>query len=214
MLLQARISQMGAMRFNGPLGVERRECQAICVGNSLTKGDQGTPYPTALAALLGSQVKRVQNLGINGRSTTQLLTDFYTQQSLAYRGLKNIVILDEATNDIWFNYSTTAAAARSAMMALVSLWKGIGCRVILGDIIARVDFSAGQRAEAVAYNSALAADHSFADGYVRLSARFTDYTDETVYHTDHLHLNTNGYAIKAGMFYPEVVRLIGGFSIA
>jgi lysophospholipase L1-like esterase len=97
---------------------------------------------------------------------------------------------------------------------LAALWKSIGCKVIVADVIARVDFSAPQRAAATQFNAELAADHSFADGYVCASTTFPDFTDESKFFTDHLHLNTNGYALRAALEAPEVLRLVSTFPAA
>ena len=187
--------------------------RVYCAGNSLTKGDQGTPYPTALAGLLGSTVTEVLNWGINGHTTTQwVATDFYTYAGQVFAGFRNVVVFWELTNDIWFDSSTSSAQAMAKLQTMCAMWRALGAKVIVPDIIARTDFSAGQRTIAGECNVALASTwQTFADGYVPLSARFTDYTDETVYYPDHLHLNTNGYSVVAGLVKPEVTRVISLF---
>jgi lysophospholipase L1-like esterase len=155
-------------------------------------------------------VLHVLNLGINGESTSQLISaDFATQKNNISPGLRNVVVLWEATNDIWFNYVTTGAAALATMQALAALWRAAGCKVIVMDVIARGNFSDAQRAASVSYNALLSAGWaSFADGFVELSGAFADYSDLSLYTSDTIHLNTTGYALVASLAQPTVSAVL------
>ena len=216
------------MRSRSPAGIPRLYVQVMDEGNSLARGQAGgdpssTSWLDILATLMtGSRVRQWTNGGINGASTSQLISSDYSyfndEKAKAIAGFYKVGILWEFTNDlaeIWAGYkSTTAAQALTKAQTWVGMWKTVVDKVIVMDVIARSDFTTDQRARVAEFNASLASGWQSigADGYVCLSTTFNNYNDQAVYYwlngQGGQHLTTYGNGLLAALIQPELTRVI------
>ena len=98
------------MRSRSPAGIPRLYVQVMDEGNSLARGQAGgdpssTSWLDILATLMtGSRVRQWTNGGINGASTSQLISSDYSyfndEKAKAIAGFYKVGILWEFTNDL------------------------------------------------------------------------------------------------------------------
>jgi lysophospholipase L1-like esterase len=184
----------------------------VCDGDSLTLGTGstgGNTYPAQLNALLSGYT--TTNLGSSSRTAADranaaVKTVDYDKWDES--NLKNIVIAWMGTNDIIF--LADAATTYANLIAYCTVRRALGWKVIVGNIIARGNFSAGQNTIKTTVNASIAANWpTFADGYVDLAAdsRLSNSSDTTYYDPDTIHLNNTGYGVVAALFKPAVEAL-------
>lgn len=175
----------------------------VCDGNSLTAGQGGTPYPTYLQNSL--QNATVQNFGVGGQTTTQMISDATAQIDTQIDvKKKNILIAWEIGNEVYDNGDVTNAcnnfkaycdARRSAGWQKIIV---INCpprkqSTQFGDNESQYNTKLQQ------VNTWLSANYTtFSDELIDLAgdSRFQGYS-LNVYNADLVHFNSNGYSIIA-----------------
>jgi lysophospholipase L1-like esterase len=173
--------------------------QVICDGNSLTAGVGTTPYPAQLESAIA---RPCINKGEPGWTTPQLTARFDATIPLLFRPQyrRSVAVLWEGTNDIILN-NVSGATAWANMVAWIDKYKYFQCPFILMNIIARGNFTAGNRTAANDFNALMAANwqNIGAAGLCDVASVFTNYADLTKYNADQIHLITAGYATVATM---------------
>lgn len=180
----------------------------VCDGNSLTAGFAAPPgqsYPDQLANLLGGRYY-VTNVGVGAQATPAMIADFVVEMGPLYKPLRSsIYIAWEVGNDILFGATDVVAVAN--MWTLCDMASAMGYLPIVVTVTPRVSFNPTQEAYRVSANAMLREQWpSHTVGLIdpALDLRLVDPTDETWYHTDHIHLNPTGYAVIAELAYPVV----------
>lgn len=175
----------------------------VCDGNSLTQGQGGTPYHTYLQNSLQNAV--VQNFGVGGQTTTQMISDATAQIDTQIDvKKKNILIAWEIGNEVYYNGDVTTAC--NNFKAYCDARRTSGWQKIIvincpprkqstqfGDTESQYNTKLQQ------VNSWLNANYTtFADEIVDLAgdSRFQGYS-LNVYNADLAHFNSNGYSIIA-----------------
>jgi len=175
----------------------------VCDGNSLTQGQGGTPYPTYLSGLVQNAV--IQNFGVGGQTTSQMSSDAVTQiDTLIDIKKKNILVAWEIGNDIYFNGNVTTAC--NNFKSYCDARRAAGWQKIIvinctprGQSTSFGDTSIQFNQKLVDANSWLSSNYqTFADNLIDLASdvRFQGYS-LSVYNSDLIHFNSNGYSIVA-----------------
>ncbi len=193
----------------------------LFVGNSLTWGAGIQPgvtegpanpgnYVNQAAALLPSGV-RIQNLGVNGRTTPQMAADAAIVDSqYSDRNTANIVVAWEIGNDI--QLGATATDAYSHFADYCAARKAAGWAVVALTVPPR-----HSPAMPLGFNDAVAYDDTeiranwgaWADGLADVAAdpRLLDPANGT-YFEDGIHLTAAGYGVVASIVAPVVAKLL------
>jgi lysophospholipase L1-like esterase len=180
-----------------------RDVNIVCDGNSLTSGQgsaNGFTYPKQLSDLLGGNYY-VSNVGVAAKTTAE--RDAANSTSPRYiAGKRNIAVLWEVSNDLFFGGTQADALARYKTWS--SNVRAEGFEVIAMTVLPRSDASTPGSFESdrTAINADLRATlATFADGLADVAADTTlgDSGDELVptYYPDQVHLTNAGYGIIA-----------------
>jgi lysophospholipase L1-like esterase len=181
----------------------------VCDGNSLTKGtagpNEGKKYPQFLQDSLRSvtKVDTVYNLGVDSQSAQDMDsadTDIEAKWSAFHK--RNIVIAWEITNSLW--YGATAQGAIDELKTYCLHQKRRGFEVVVLTCLPRGNINADSINIA---NTLLRSQYlSFADKLVDLttSPELNDYTNETYWFGDHIHLKEAGYKIVAKRVFDAI----------
>lgn len=178
--------------------------QVICDGNSLTFGfgtsSTSNSYPQQLQTLLGGAVVwAVYNFGVNGQTTTQMISDFSTQIAPLYNiyRQKNILVVFEAGNEILANLSSTTVLTN--LTNYVSLGKAAGFKVIALTVPKRADLTGGKETTRQTVNTSIVSNTIGADYIYDAAAEsaFSNTSNTTYYNVDGVHYTDTGYGVIA-----------------
>lgn len=196
----------------------------ICDGNSLTYGfassDPATKsYPARLQLLapFNTNGATVYNFGVNSQTTPMMLSDVASQVDPLYTpGVKNIVIVLEGGNDIYFNGSATDAYDN--LVEYCTDRRAVGFKVIITTVYAREhsaccggvtpfgDNDAQFESKRQTLNALIRANwEAFADALFDLDANadFETY-NSTIFDADKVHLKDAGYQAHANLL-PSII---------
>lgn len=195
-----------------------RPTRLWCDGDSITAGvgtnatsNGGTPWPTAIAALLtgygGASPVTIVNLGISGEALSSMVTAAPTaiDRNRAGQRRKEIVVIAGGSNDL--QSGVAAATVYADLVAYCAARRAAGFRVIVCTIMKR----ASQPAAAATYNALVIANAAtIADGLVDLAADpRLDYTVTPAnWQNDNTHPNDAGAAVIASLIAPVVNGLL------
>lgn len=184
----------------------------ICDGNSLTAGTGGTPYPTALKALLSADLYEIFNFGVAGQTWAVMSADYSTQIATLFdsRRPQNILVAWEGTNTIIGG--ATVAQTQAAAQAYCTAGQVTGFKVILGTTIAAGTgvMTAGQetiRTTSNTWENTNFRTFACAVAGFAANAAFDTQADAAAgpnYDADHLHLTTTGYGVIASIASPVI----------
>lgn len=193
---------------------QRRHAQGtrkgvVCVGDSLTAGLGGTPYPDQLQTSLGTDYQ-VSNMGIQG---VHLDTEWVANRALVAYPTASHTLDAEV---VLIGRNDLAASSRTALQMeadFTTYWaarRAAGYRIVACTVYAST-FSAPQETERAALNTWMRTQSSAWDVLVDLAAdaRLADNTDLTYFGVDQVHLNSTGYGVVAGLVQPVVLGLSG-----
>jgi lysophospholipase L1-like esterase len=156
-------------------------------------------YPAQLRALLYGQSIGVVNLGVGGKTTAQLTSDFAGKVQPYFQTSAKLVFF-EARNSL--AGGNTPAQELALQKAYVAQAKAAGWRVRVCTAPPTADAAA---ADIDAFNVLLRADHAWADDFtdVAAAAEFTPAGSiaNPTYYADATHLNAAGYAVLAATLY-------------
>lgn len=138
---------------------------------------------------------QIENVGIGGRTTQQLIDEFPTKvHAKFYRPGAKLV---------WFEYINSpadAATENTLIRAYVSQAKALGWVVFTCTAPNSADSAA---AKLVSVNAALRADHSFTDGFIDYAAAAqlnpAGNGANPTYYSDAKHLTQAGYGVLASL---------------
>ena len=194
----------------------------LCMGNSLTYGaylsDPYTQsYPAQLSRLLSNENVTVFNGGISGITTAQMLQRFSLDVPVHYiHGKRNILIVWEIGNDIYFNGGITTDYNRFIQYCNIGTQSGWEVYIINLPYRNNYFIGVGQPKDPAGDDSTTYIHYidsinvllkenyqSFSKGLVDLSGIFTHY-DALYYFPDHVHFKDTAYSIIAN----EVAKVI------
>ena len=174
-------------------------------GNSLTQGSgaaAGSAYPDQLRALFYGQDTGVVNLGVGGKTTAQLTSDFAGKVQPYFIPGAELVFF-EAVNSI--GGGSTAAQELALQKTYVAQARAAGWRVRVCTAPPTANASA---ATIDAFNVLLRADHAWADAFTDLAAcpELTPAGDvaNPTYYFDTIHLKAAGYGVLAAKLYADL----------
>jgi hypothetical protein len=176
--------------------------RVVCDGDSLTVG-----YSAQLGPRLpGTQIT---DLAVPGSTITQRIAAFPASPLVA---VANVAVLWCGTNDIAAGGS--GADAWTLFVAWANLYRAAGCKIVVGNIIARGTLTVPQEVERQAFNALWRANWlTIADAAVDLAERFPDYADLLDYNADQIHLvgGSLGYGYQAvADLFAQAIRLYVG----
>jgi lysophospholipase L1-like esterase len=175
----------------------------VCVGDSLTGGTGGTPYPTQLLAGYAANEWDVVNVGVAGRTVADMVSAFAADVSAYANALRpeQAAVMWGGTNDV--NAGESAATVEARIDSWCALARAEGLSIILGTIIARSDFDAGEVTIQGTLNTWLRGAGPDCDGVAdfQANAAFDDQADtaNATYYSDGIHLTTTGYGVIKGI---------------
>ena len=225
-LTRAQVDRITSEMLGGTGRKVRLAPQVVCDGNSLTRGQGATlldtngwpnGYPEQLAALLGGADEwNVVNLGVNGQTTVDMITDFDSEVAPLYNPLRprNILIAWEMGNHILGGASADTALEK--YIDYCQRARRAGFEVIACDVPKRADLSGGTETIRQLVNASLDSSWSaFADAKMTLSdkAEFSNTADAT-YYTDGTHHTSAGHAVTAAEAHTQIKALNGKAHVA
>lgn len=155
----------------------------------------------------------VQNFGVSGQTTPQMLADFSTQVAPLYNAnrSKNIYVMWEATNHHYVNPSVTASQAFDSILTLCQTAQAVGFDVVIPNVLPRSNSGTPSDFETwrSSFNSLLASNEA-TYGYkladVAGNTTIGDAGDETntTYYSDLVHLTDAGNNIVAPIIATEI----------
>jgi lysophospholipase L1-like esterase len=175
-------------------------------GDSLTSGMLGggsllRPYPDKVL-LDQSDPFKAYNFGVPGQTSTQMLTDQTSQVLPLYDPAlaNNIIIAWIGCNDL--AAASVVATLKSNYQAYCVAARAAGFKIVAVTLLPRALAAGTYEADRTTFNTWLRLQ-TFYDALADIAGDTAigdagDNTDETYYQTDHLHLNTVGYARVAG----------------
>lgn len=114
----------------------------VCVGDSMTEGRGGTPYPTQLQTAVNGW-GWVDTDALGGTTLLQMSARFTANVTPKYKAdLRNVLVLWAGTNDIYF--AADGPTTLSRYWAYCDMARKAGWRVVAVSIIPRAPFSAAQ----------------------------------------------------------------------
>jgi lysophospholipase L1-like esterase len=187
----------------------------VADGNSYTQGNGYTPYSTLImqSAPFSTNGATMQNFGVGGQTTAQMLSDQSSQVlSLYTSGKANIILFQEGGNDLYFNGRVDSALAR--VKRYCDNARAAGFKVIVSTLIHREqttmfgDTPTQYNTKIDQFNTALLADSSFYDGAIQphLEAIFSTYSSGG-YDADQVHPNDTGQAKYAELYRAALLAL-------
>jgi lysophospholipase L1-like esterase len=198
-----------------PSALTLTNANIIADGNSYVQGNGYTPFSTLLMAMapFTTNGATMQNFGVSGQTTGQMLNDQSSQVlSLYSAGKANVILFQEGGNDIYFNGNVDSAIAR--VKRYCDNARAAGFKVIVSALIYRDqatsfgDTPASYNTKIDQFNSALVGDASFYDGIIRpdLEAVFSTYTSGG-YDADKVHPNDTGQQKYAELYRAALLAL-------
>lgn len=155
----------------------------------------------------------VQNFGVSGQTTPQMIADFNTQIAPLYNAgrTKNIYVMWEATNHHYIDSSITAAQALDSIVTLCQKAQVVGFDVVIPNVLPRsnagtpVDFETWR----ASFNSLLstnATTYGYKVADVAGNTTIGDAGDETntTYYSDLVHLTDAGNDIVAPLVATQI----------
>lgn len=192
---------------------------AVTFGSSITAGS----YPSQLQALLTSNVAFVQNLGVNGQTTTQMATRASSVIDPLYNGAYplNLLIAFEIGNDILVSPYVTPSQAYTNFVNYCLARKAAGWKVAIMTIPSRdgtttATGNIGTQFDSVTrpyINNLLRTNWaSFSDFLIDIAADFRlySYSNTTYYTTDRIHYVDAGYNVLASYAAASATALLYG----
>jgi lysophospholipase L1-like esterase len=186
----------------------------VCLGDSLTAGlglQKTETWQTQLYRQYSQSVRWI-NSGV-ASDTLDLMNSAITDRAISYlttptfsvTPTKKICILWGGTNNIFA--SESGASTYTKYTNLANALRTAGFTHIIGmNIIRRDQFTAPMLVEQAAFNSALASNHSFLDGYVDLAA--LTWAQPATFQSDGAHLNPAGVTQLIGALKPVLDTII------
>lgn len=191
-------------RSRSALNVAQRGARnIICMGDSITLGYLATTsWPAALAA--AHPTWNVRNLGVSGRTLTDLATVYPTEVAPLFdaRLETNTAIIFAATNDIAAGAS--AGTVETRLLTISALARASGHRVLWVTPIARGDHTGGQETVRQTLRTYMLANYAtYADAIsdpAALAAFATQAaTADTAIYVDGTHPTDAGHALIKGV---------------
>jgi lysophospholipase L1-like esterase len=191
--------------------------QIVCDGNSLTYGFgagyldasgylNGYPYQLATTKLGGESRWNLVNLGVNGQTTAQMVTDFDSQVAPLYNPLRprNVLVCWEIGNHIYGG--ATADDAMGSVIDYCERGRRTGFEVLVANCSARSDITAGVETIRTTVNTYLSATwSSFADGLIDFDGDARLVTPLT----DGVHFDATQYGYVAEDVHTVLARMLG-----
>jgi len=155
----------------------------------------------------------VQNFGVSGQTTPQMIADFGSQIAPLYnpKRSKNIYVMWEATNHHYADSSVTAAQAFDSILTLCHMAQEVGFNVVIPNVLPRSNSGTpGDFATWRASFNSLLASNAAVEGYLvaNLAGNSTigDTGDETntTYYSDLVHLTDAGNDIVAPLIATQI----------
>lgn len=181
--------------------------QVVFVGDSRTSGKLWDTAAVELAfpdGLYGYGSRGVANWGVTGYTWALIQSEAATIDALLGSGSNVLVVwagVNRATED--------ASQIYARMVSYCNARRAAGWKVIIcSEIDSQADMT-WHNTVWPALNVLIAADHSFADGYVNLGgdARLQNALDTTYFNADKIHLTTTGYAVVRDLVYPVLATM-------
>jgi hypothetical protein len=195
-------------------GVAQTNGQVVFVGDSRSVGTKGWTFPAVdlayPAGSIGFGGRGVGNWAVAGYTWTQITADAANIDALLISGQSNILVVWAGVN---YSPDTTGAQIYARLAAYCTARKAAGWKVVICSEIDCQDAAHNTAGWHVtmwpALNTLIAADHSFAAGYVDLGAivGLQDATNLTYFIADAVHLTDVGYALVRDAVYPVLAGL-------
>jgi len=123
-----------------PINIRQAVPTINCVGDSITYGlGVTTPYCTSFSLDAGQPVYTTRILGVVGITLWQIAAMEPDRMATYCKGDYGPVwlILDAATNDLYYGSYGTIANIQSNMAGVISKYTNAGCKVLVADMISR-----------------------------------------------------------------------------
>jgi lysophospholipase L1-like esterase len=216
-MIKAIISILSSGAQTTPVLLDLTNASIIADGNSYVHGNGYTPFATYIMQQLPFTTNgaTMQNFGVGGQTTPQMLADQSSQVLSQYvSGKANILLVFEGGNDIHFNGSVANAVQNMKTYCLNA--RAAGFKVITSTNIPRNqpqgtaygDTNASYNVKLVEFNNGLIADSSFYDALIRpeLETVFSTYTAGG-YDADGIHPNATGQQKFAELYKAKILAL-------
>lgn len=196
----------------------------VCDGDSLTVGEvvsavsDEQSWPWQLQGYLDVPCD-IQNLGISGRTTEQMLTQFAGRASALYspQSPKNIAVLFPGSNDLGNGGPVSAATLYTRVAALVAAYKSAGFTVVLLTVLPRTygpdppDFESKRQQYRALVVPGLGGDKAGADYLLDIGADpilgdAATPLNSTYFNADHVHLTATSNTIIASRLASEILN--------
>lgn len=186
--------------------------QIICVGNSIVDGwplDDSVSYPSFIRKDLGYATI---NLGIGAISTTQMLANPLNVDTLNFDNKLSILVVDEATNDIY--YGADGTATYNNYIRYCVEWKANNpeLKIVLIVPTPRNNGPADFEVKRQALRTLLLNNYSPADILIDLASDsligFAGCETNTVYYLDGCHMTIEGNKYRAKLIETGIKKLI------
>jgi lysophospholipase L1-like esterase len=165
----------------------------VCLGDSITLGTGGTPYPTQMVSLIPN---RILNKGVGGDTVSQMIARF--NADVVAQGANTVVILG-GINDVM--NTGTAVQVEADLATLYAAALAANIKVLACTITPDNNANSTQNAMIAAVNAWIKTQASSNVTVLELAPLIADPQNPTnilpAYNSDGVHLTTAGYSVFA-----------------